>query len=306
VRSGQALVVGASSEIGRAVAVMLAQEGHDLALWGRDRTRLLSAVREVEALGQRCSLATVDVTDYEALREQLAHVLGSGRVRLGAGRRGRPAHLRAGAGRDLTTAVVLTALVLPALVQVAPSVLVFIGSGASRLAFPSNAAYVTSKHGLPGLANATSATAGSRSSSGPSAWWPAGAVLLSPTGNTANRTRCAKATSRRPSASSSPFLRPAAPVEIELQPQRSHGRSSPRTTSVRWAPPYAGWVIASVLSVEWWEQHRLDVIVADVRWYLDVRAGARRTTRGTCPARSSSSWTAGSAVPAARPKAGTR
>ncbi len=37
------------------------------------------------------------------------------------------------------------------------------------------------------------------------------------------------------------------------------------------------------MSVEWWEQHRLDVIVADVRWYLDGRSGREAYDEGHLP-----------------------
>jgi NADP-dependent 3-hydroxy acid dehydrogenase YdfG len=40
-------------------------------------------------------------------------------------------------------------------VQAAPSTLIHLGSGAGRQAYPFNAAYVASKHGLTGLARAT-------------------------------------------------------------------------------------------------------------------------------------------------------
>ena len=41
-------------------------------------------------------------------------------------------------------------MVMPALVEVAPSALVLIGSGAGRRAYAHNAAYVASKHGVVG------------------------------------------------------------------------------------------------------------------------------------------------------------
>ncbi len=49
----QALVVGASSDIGRAIAVQLAELGHDVVLWGRDLARLSAAVEECTAAGAR-------------------------------------------------------------------------------------------------------------------------------------------------------------------------------------------------------------------------------------------------------------
>lgn len=242
VSSRQALVVGASSDIGRAVAVMLAREGHDVALWGRDRTRLLAAAREVDAVGRRSSLATVDVTDHEGLREQLARLLGGGPLHTVVWAAGvfdwapadkadpvRWEHL---ISVNLTAAAVLTALVVPALVEAAPSVLVFIGSGASRRAYPNNAAYVASKHGLAGLANGTFLHVRDHEvkvsivSPGLVA---AGAGLLSSTGRRGRRTCCAPTTSRRPSASSSPSRRPDARLRSSSSPSAPRKGSSAGT-----------------------------------------------------------------------------
>ena len=59
---------------------------------------------------------------------------------------------------NLTAAAVPTALVLPQLIEAAPSALVYIGSGAGRRVYANNAAYVASKHGLAGLAGLAGAT----------------------------------------------------------------------------------------------------------------------------------------------------
>jgi NADP-dependent 3-hydroxy acid dehydrogenase YdfG len=58
-------------------------------------------------------------------------------------------------GVNLTSAAVLTPLVLPHLIAAAPAALIYLGSGAAHQAYPDNAAYVASKHGLAGLAAAT-------------------------------------------------------------------------------------------------------------------------------------------------------
>lgn len=64
-----ALVIGASSEIGRAVAAELDSLGRPLILWGRDRERLeLTAAR----CRSRCHVDEVDVTDDDAVRAALA------------------------------------------------------------------------------------------------------------------------------------------------------------------------------------------------------------------------------------------
>ncbi len=161
---GQALVVGATSRIGRAIAAGLAEEGYDLALWGRHPARLRTAASDVEALGGGARHA-LDVTDSTAVREQLGQVRSAGRLAAAVWAAGifdwapadqaDPEAWARVLQVNLTAAAVFTALVLPALVEAAPSALVYLGSGAGRRAYPNNAAYVASKHGLTGLANAT-------------------------------------------------------------------------------------------------------------------------------------------------------
>lgn len=133
--TGGRALVGASSDIGRAVAVDLAAQSCRTVLWGRNPGRLTSTARACTAHGPD------DVVDVVF--------------------DGAPAHWadpETWAGLldvNLTAAAVLSAMVLPALVAAAPSALVLVGSGAGRRAYPGNAAYVARKHGLAGLAWAT-------------------------------------------------------------------------------------------------------------------------------------------------------
>ncbi|MDQ0503888.1 SDR family NAD(P)-dependent oxidoreductase [Xanthobacter agilis] len=61
-----AVVTGASSGIGLALAKRLAQEGYDLVLAGRDADRLADAADEIVALGRRVAVRQVDLSDpYE-------------------------------------------------------------------------------------------------------------------------------------------------------------------------------------------------------------------------------------------------
>ncbi len=62
-----ALVTGASSGIGAAVAVALAEVGHPVALFGRDRERLDRIAARVEAAGAPAHVAAVDLRDGAAL-----------------------------------------------------------------------------------------------------------------------------------------------------------------------------------------------------------------------------------------------
>lgn len=161
----QALVVGASSDIGAAIAADLATVGYDVALWGRDEDRLRASADGCRAAGGYATCASLDVTDAEDARLALEEVLSRGALSVVVWAAGvfdwasadeaDPDTWRRLLDVNLTAAAVVTSLVLPALVQAAPSALVYIGSGASRQVFANNAAYVASKHGLAGLAGAT-------------------------------------------------------------------------------------------------------------------------------------------------------
>lgn len=160
----RALVVGASSDLGRAIAVDLAATGHGVTLWGRRRDALERTADACRAAGVRASVAVVDATDDAALRTAVLR-LGDKPLKVAVWTPGlfdwaRADHADADMWRsvlqlNLTAPSVFTALVAPLLVRSAPSSLVFLGSQAGQQAYPNNAAYVASKHGLAGLARAT-------------------------------------------------------------------------------------------------------------------------------------------------------
>jgi 3-oxoacyl-[acyl-carrier protein] reductase len=80
--AGQAaLVTGASSGLGRATAVALAQAGADVALLARGQHDLEQAAAEVERAGRRGLVLVADLADPEALVEAVARVVAAfGRV----------------------------------------------------------------------------------------------------------------------------------------------------------------------------------------------------------------------------------
>jgi NAD(P)-dependent dehydrogenase (short-subunit alcohol dehydrogenase family) len=63
----KALVTGASRGIGRALALGLAQAGATVALGGRDISTLKKTAAEIETLGRKAHLLTLDVTKVETL-----------------------------------------------------------------------------------------------------------------------------------------------------------------------------------------------------------------------------------------------
>ena len=162
---GHALVVGASSDIGAAIAADLADLGYDITAWGRDEVRLQSTVERCRATGQRAVADIVDVTDRPQTLRAAARlgdrgplsvvVWAAGIFDWAAADAADPSTWARLLDVNLTAAAFLTPLVLPPLLAAAPSALVYLGSGAARQAYAHNAAYVASKHGVAGLAGAT-------------------------------------------------------------------------------------------------------------------------------------------------------
>jgi NADP-dependent 3-hydroxy acid dehydrogenase YdfG len=228
-----ALLVGATSEIGRGLAVELATLGHDLVLWGRRGAELEAAADMVRAVGAGVRTASVDVTDGAALRAAVADLADAplqvavwtpGLFDWGRADGADPDAWRALMDVNVTAPAVFTALVAPLLVAAAPSSLVYLGSGAGHQAYPDNAAYVASKHGLTGLARATFLDlrdAGVKVSLISPGMVAAGAGLLSPVGQQRPQDLLAVAdvaAALRFVVTSSPSC---CPTEIQLQPLRS-------------------------------------------------------------------------------------
>jgi len=161
----QGLVVGASSEIGAAIAAELAGHVGALHLWGRNQTRLATAAAACERAGAAATMTVVDVIDHSAIRSGLEGISQKGPLKVavwvtgvfdwGPADTADPEAWRNLIDVNLISPSVFTTLVLPGLLAAAPSALIFIGSNAGHTAFPHNAAYVASKHGLTGLARAT-------------------------------------------------------------------------------------------------------------------------------------------------------
>jgi 3-hydroxy acid dehydrogenase / malonic semialdehyde reductase len=218
---GTALVVGASSDIGAAVARGLTADGLDCLLWGRNPERLA-------AVGPRWDVVDLrSADDVRAGLERLpgrlsAVVYAAGLFDWAPADSGAPDVWDELVAVNLAAAMRVTRGVLPALIAAAPSSLVLLGSGAARAAFPGNPAYVASKHGLAGFARSVFLDVRDRD---------VAVTLLSP-GLVA-----AGAGLRAPGVRPEELLQPddvaaavrwvvgtpahVCPVEIELQPQRT-------------------------------------------------------------------------------------
>ncbi|HKI56425.1 MAG TPA: SDR family oxidoreductase [Trueperaceae bacterium] len=158
-----AVVTGASSGIGRALALALGKRGWSLLLAARDADRLEAVRRAVEELGGTARARALDVTDDAAVDAWVAGyadrpegvaalVHSAGMVHLGSVAETDVAMLDAHYAVNLRAPYRLTRALLPALERARGQV-VFINSGAGLHANASWSAYAASKFGLRALAD---------------------------------------------------------------------------------------------------------------------------------------------------------
>jgi short-subunit dehydrogenase len=156
------LVTGASSGIGRALAVELAKSGVDLVLLARRSERLAEVVAQVSALGHRAVAVVGDVTDPETRRLALATAqerLGGLDILVnnaGTSAHGRfadadPARLRPIMETNFFAPVELIRAALPLLRHGRKPIVVNIGSVLGRRACPHKSEYCASKFALAGF-----------------------------------------------------------------------------------------------------------------------------------------------------------
>lgn len=154
-----ALVTGASSGIGWALAVALAERGAKVVLQGRDEARLAAVAEAVAAVGPAPETRAVDLRDdaaLAALAEGLPAVdlliNNAGVCTLGTVETTSTEDFDLNWAVNLRAPYLLTRDLLPKL-RAAGGQVVFVNSGAGLTANPTWSAYAASKHGLKALAD---------------------------------------------------------------------------------------------------------------------------------------------------------
>ena len=69
------IVTGASRGIGKGIALRLAKEGHELMLFGRDKTALEKVNKEVRALGVKTEMFLGDAVDPKFVNESVSEII---------------------------------------------------------------------------------------------------------------------------------------------------------------------------------------------------------------------------------------
>ncbi|MGC6514049.1 MAG: SDR family NAD(P)-dependent oxidoreductase [Myxococcota bacterium] len=149
------LITGASSGLGRGLALQLAREGHDVAVTARREPLLRAVAAEIEALGRRCIVLPADLCDAQRAHEVVdaaAEALGGlDLVWLNAG--GGVAHTLQTTTADTLTWLMRTNydtmvnVLVPSLphLQRSKGVLAYTGSPAGYLGLPKSGAYSAAK-----------------------------------------------------------------------------------------------------------------------------------------------------------------
>lgn len=155
-------ITGASSGLGRALALEWAKQGARFILSGRDGIRLEAVAREI---GGESLILPFDVRDEAAMHDAVAKALEwSGGIDMlvnNAGISQRSQAVKTDMhvyhdiiAIDLTAPIALTQALLPHLVERGSGALVFMSSIAGKVGVPMRTAYCAAKHGLIGYADA--------------------------------------------------------------------------------------------------------------------------------------------------------
>ncbi|MDX6255441.1 MAG: hypothetical protein QOJ11_1775 [Frankiales bacterium] len=159
-----ALVTGATSGIGRAAAVKLAQDGFSVLVHGRDAERGAAVVKEIENAGGSAEFLAADLTDVAAMK-QLAAAAGDVDVLVnnaGFSWFGPTADLESDTfdalfAANVRSAYFLTAAIAPRMAQRGQGTVINIGSMAGQIGLAGGAAYSATKAALAAMTRAWAA-----------------------------------------------------------------------------------------------------------------------------------------------------
>jgi len=169
-----ALVTGASQGIGRDCALVLAEAGADIVLGSRNVEKLAGVATEVEALGRKALVVSLDVGDGESVKAAIAKsiaalgkldilVNNAGITRDNLAMRMKPEDWEAVLRTNLSGAFHCIKAVLPGMVRQRHGRIINVVSVVAQAGNAGQANYIASKSGLIGLTRAIAAEVASRS-----------------------------------------------------------------------------------------------------------------------------------------------
>ena len=162
-----ALVTGATSNIGRAIAITFAAEGAQVVISGRDQTRGAEVVAEIRAAGGRADFVQAELDGSRGASEELAaaatRALG-GRIDVLVNNAGIYPGLSTAATDEATFDQVyavnvkapffLTAAIAPAMAERGGGAIINLGSWIARLGIPIGSLYSSTKGAIETLTRA--------------------------------------------------------------------------------------------------------------------------------------------------------
>jgi len=168
-----ALVTGATSNIGRAIAVAFAAEGAHVVVAGRSQQRGAEVIGQIKAAGGRADFVAIDLdgtaATCDALAAEATRVLG-GRIDILVNNAGIfPGATTATTEEDtfdrvyavnVKTPFFLTAAIAPAMIGAGGGVIINLGSWIARLGIPVGALYSSTKGAIETLTRAWAAEFG--------------------------------------------------------------------------------------------------------------------------------------------------
>ena len=152
----QALITGATSGIGRATALRLAEAGYSIIATGRRAERLATLKAEIEAAGGSCSTLTFDVRSEEEVRRHLEPLERVDLLVNNAGLAAGLEHIDRGDTRDWDAMIdtnikgllYVTRAITPKMVAAGTGHVINLGSIAGTEPYENGAVYCATKHAV--------------------------------------------------------------------------------------------------------------------------------------------------------------
>lgn len=161
--SETAVITGASSGVGKSLAIQLSDAGYKVVLAARSEDKLNAIAEEIQTKGGNCRVVPTDVSQPEQINNLKIEALEYGDISLVINNAGfgkfckiEEATLEDWNSQmdvNLRASFLVSQAFIPGMKQRSKGILVFMNSVAGKKGYPYSAAYVASKYGMRGLAD---------------------------------------------------------------------------------------------------------------------------------------------------------